>query len=79
MKIPVTFIFAKDDDPLYKMIGLQNDADGVEIIEDGILDTTTIEAISDNAGTTMVYTKGGHTFNIDTSYEEFLDIYLKLD
>jgi hypothetical protein len=79
MKIPVTFIFAKDDDPLYKMIGLQNDADGVEIIEDGILDTTTIEAISDNAGTTMIYTKGGHAFNIDTSYEEFLDIYLKLD
>lgn len=79
MKIPVTFIFAKEDDPLYKMIGLQNDADGIEIIEDGILDTSCIEAISDGGGTTIIYSKGGHTYNIDTSYDEFLDIYLTLE
>jgi len=76
MKIPVTFIFNKGEDPLYKMIGLQADSDEVEILEDGILDISTIEAVSDNGGTTMVYTRGGHVFSIDTSYEDFLDVYL---
>lgn len=79
MKIPVTFIFGKDADPLYNMIGLQSDADSVEILEEGILDLTQVEAITDNAGTTMVYMKSSQVFNINTPYDDFLDIYLSIE
>ena len=72
MKIPVTFIYSEDKiDPIYEMLGLEMDADKVEILEDGYIDTDTIEAIAGSMGFTQVYTKGGHVFEIEMDIEEF--------
>lgn len=72
MKIPVTFIYSEDKiDPIYEMLGLEMDADKVEILEDGYIDTEQIEAIAGSMGFTEVYTKGGHVFEIEMDIEEF--------
>ncbi len=72
MKIPVTFIYSEDKiDPIYQMLGLEMDADKVEILEDGYIDTEQIEAIAGSMGFTQIYTKGGHVFEIEMDTEEF--------
>ena len=72
MKIPVTFIYSEDKiDPIYQMLGLEMDADKVEILEDGYIDTEQIIAIAGSMGFTQIYTKGGHVFEIEMDTEEF--------
>lgn len=77
MKIPVTFIYSEDKiDPIYEMLGLEMDADKIEILEDGYIDTEQIEAIAGSMGFTQVYTKGGHVFEIEMDTEEFNDLWM---
>jgi len=48
------------------------DADKVEILEDGYIDTDQIEAVAGSMGFTQVYTKGGHVFEIEMETEDFM-------
>ena len=76
MIIPVTFIYSEDKiDPIYEMLGLQIDADKVEILEDGYIDTDQIEAVAGSMGFTQVYTKGGHVFEIEMETEDFIALW----
>ena len=68
----VEFVFSEDNvDPIYKQIGLDIEADGVEILEDGVIDMDTIIGASKFYESTQVYTNGGHVFVLNIDFEEF--------
>ena len=75
--IPVTFVFQDDGvDPIYKQVGLDMDADVIEILEDGYLDLDNVIGASQNYELTQVYCTGGHTFLIDLPIEEFYYLWI---
>lgn len=77
MRIKVNFVFQDDQiDPIYQKLGLDMDADGVEIIEEGWLNLNHAIAASEFYELTQVYCTGGHTFLIDLSLNEFEAIWM---
>jgi len=77
MKIDVNYIFRDDQiDPIYHKIGLEMDADEVEIVEQGVLDLTKVVGASQFYEMTQVFCEGSHSFYIDLPYEEFRYIWL---
>ena len=72
MRIKVNFVFQDEQvDPIYRKLGLDMDADAVEIIEEGWLDLNHVIAASEFYELTQVYCIGGHTFLIDLPLNEF--------
>ena len=72
MRIKVNFVFQEDQvDPIYKRLGLDMDADAIEIVEEGWLDLNHVIAASEFYELTHVYCTGGHTFLIDLPLLEF--------
>ena len=75
--VPVTYVFQDDGvDPLYKEIGLEQDADFVEILEDGYLNLDSVIGASENYEMTQVYCSSGHTFIIDLPLQEFYQLWI---
>lgn len=76
MKIHVNIVFREDMvDPLYKSIGLNMDADEVEIVEYGMIDLTNVVGCSQHYEMTDVYLQGGHTLTIDMEFHEFIKLW----
>ena len=72
MKIEVNYIFREEMvDPIYQQIGLQSEAQEVEIVEQGILDLSKVIGASQFYEMTQVFCEGSHSFYIDLPYEEF--------
>ena len=77
MKIPVSFVFREEQtDPIYQQIGLETNADEVEIIVDGYLDIDKVIACSEFYEMTHVYCLGNQSFLIDLPLEEFRKIWM---
>ncbi len=72
MKIDVTYIFRDDQvDPIYHKLGLEMDADEVEIVERGVLDLTKVTGAAQFYESTQVFMDNGHVFYVDLQFEEF--------
>ena len=72
MKIDVTYIFRQDQvDPIYHQLGLEMDADEVEIIEAGVLDLSKVSGAAQFYESTQVFMDSGQVFFIDLQFEEF--------
>lgn len=72
MKIDVTYIFKEDQvDPIYHKLGLEIDADEVEIIEAGVLDLSKVSGAAAFYESTQVFMDSGQVFFIDLQFEEF--------
>lgn len=72
MKIDVTYIFREDQvDPIYHKLGLEMDADEVEIIETGVLDLSKVSGAAQFYESTQVFMDSGQVFFIDLQFEEF--------
>lgn len=72
MKIDVTYIFREDQvDPIYHKLGLEMDADEVEIIETGVLDLSKVSGAAQFYESTQVFMDNGQVFFIDLQFEEF--------
>ncbi len=77
MKIDVTYIFRQDQvDPIYHQLGLEMDADEVEIIEAGVLDLSKVSGAAQFYESTQVFMDSGQVFFIDLQFEEFKYIWL---
>jgi len=77
MKIEVNYIFREEMiDPIYEQIGLETEAQDVEIVEQGILDLSKVVGASQFYEMTQVFCEGSHSFYIDLPYEEFRYIWL---
>ena len=75
--LEVEYVFTDDGvDPIYKQIGLNMEADGVEIIEDGVIDLDTIIGASKFYESTQVYTNGGHVFILNIDFNEFKKVWI---
>ena len=76
MKVPVSFVFREEQiDPIYQQIGIEMDANTVEIIVDGYLDLDKVIGCSEFYEMTHVYCEG-HGFLIDLPLEEFKKIWI---
>lgn len=76
MKIAVSFVFREEQtDPIYQQIGLETNADEVEIIVDGYLDLDKVIGCSEFYEMTHVYCEG-QSFLIDLPLEEFKNIWM---
>ena len=77
MKIELNYIFREEMvDPIYQQIGLESEAQEVEIVEQGILDLSKVIGASQFYEMTQVFCEGSHSFYIDLPYEEFRYIWL---
>ena len=75
-KIPVEIVFRYDGvDPIYHEIGLNADADEIEIIEDGIVDFGKIHAASQHYEMTQIFMEGGHSLYINMEFDYFCSIW----
>ena len=76
MKIRVDFVFREEQtDPIYRQIGIEMDADTVEVIVDGYLDLDKVIACSEFYEMTHVYCEG-QSFLIDLPLEEFKNLWI---
>ncbi len=65
-------VFQYDNvDPIYQHIGLEMDADSVEIIERGCIDLDRIVAACEHYEMTQVFFDGEHSFFIDVEFDYF--------
>ena len=72
MKIDVNYIFRDDQiDPIYHTIGLEMDADEVEIVERGVIDLSKVSGAAQFYEVTQVFMDNGLIFYVDLQFEEF--------
>ena len=72
MKIEVNYIFRDDQvDPIYHKLGLEMDADEVEIVERGVLDLSKVSGAAQFYESTQVFMDNGQVFYVDLQFEEF--------
>lgn len=77
MKIEVNYIFREENiDPIYAKLGLEADADEIEIQESGVLDLDHVIGASQFYELTQVYCRGGHVFYVDLPFEEFKQLWM---
>lgn len=76
MIVFVDIVFREDMvDPIYKQVGLDMNADEVEIVERGAINLKEVVGCSQHYEMTDVYLKGGHTLIIDMEFDEFIQLW----
>lgn len=76
MIVFVDIVFREDMvDPIYKQVGLDMNADEVEIVERGAINLKEVVGCSQHYEMTDVYLNGGHTLTIDMEFDEFIQLW----
>ena len=77
MKIDVDYIFLETHvDPIYNMIGLNADAEEVQVLKEGVLDLSEVAAAYASYDCTEVVLGNGQVFYIDLHFTKFRKLWL---
>ena len=77
-KIHCNIVFQEDMiDPIYKEIGLENDADVVEIVERGVIELDNVIAANEHYEMTQLHLSSGISLFIDMDFDYFCTLWTK--
>ena len=78
-KIHTEIVFQEDNiDPIYQELGLNADADIVEIVEDAVIDLREVSAANKHYEMTQLYMKGGHVLLITMEFDYFCALWKQI-